>query len=154
MIMGESYDHLMWGPLLEKAYAKFVGSYEKLAKGGAAMESVRAMTGWPGFVYLPRRYEGIFEEIQTALVQGDIVTCSNHFVRMEKNQKKLGIMTRNVYSILGAIEVTNTVANSTTIRKLIFIRNPWGAEEHYEGLHVAIADLEASELEQIPSSYL
>jgi len=28
-IFAESKDHIMWGPILEKAYAKFVGSYEK-----------------------------------------------------------------------------------------------------------------------------
>ena len=41
----------MWGPLIEKAYAKLVGSYISLARGGAASEAIRAITGFPSFVF-------------------------------------------------------------------------------------------------------
>ena len=41
----------MWGSLLEKAFAKFMGSYETIALGGVASESNRALTNYPGFTY-------------------------------------------------------------------------------------------------------
>lgn len=50
-VMAEGVNNTMWGPLLEKAYAKFVGSYLSLATGGVSSESMRALTGFPGFMY-------------------------------------------------------------------------------------------------------
>jgi hypothetical protein len=51
VIMAEGLNNTMWGPLLEKSYAKFVGTYWSLATGGVSSESMRAITGWPGFLY-------------------------------------------------------------------------------------------------------
>jgi len=31
--MAEGVNNTMWGPILEKAYAKFIGSYERIASG-------------------------------------------------------------------------------------------------------------------------
>lgn len=62
-IMAENIDKIMWGPLLEKGYAKFAGSYEKISKGGTASEAIRAMTGFPGFVHVTRRTPAIFDKI-------------------------------------------------------------------------------------------
>ena len=36
-------ENTMWGPLFEKAFAKFMGSYEKIATGGLATEAMRAI---------------------------------------------------------------------------------------------------------------
>jgi hypothetical protein len=66
-IMAESYDHIMWGPLLEKGYAKFIGSYEKIAKGGTATEAVRTLTGLPGFTYHTRQVEDVWQTIHDAV---------------------------------------------------------------------------------------
>ena len=40
----------MWGPLLEKAWAKVKGAYEN-AEGGYVSTGIRALTGAPGFGY-------------------------------------------------------------------------------------------------------
>ena len=40
----------MWGPLLEKAWAKVKGSYEN-AEAGYVTTGIRALTGAPGFGY-------------------------------------------------------------------------------------------------------
>jgi hypothetical protein len=40
----------MWGPLLEKAWAKLKGSYEA-ADGGFLESGMRALTGCPVFSY-------------------------------------------------------------------------------------------------------
>ena len=44
-------DQAMWGPILEKAWAKVKGSYET-ADGGFVQTGLRAMTGVPVFSYL------------------------------------------------------------------------------------------------------
>ena len=103
--MAESKDNVFWGPLLEKAYAKFVGSYEKLSKGGIATEAVRAMTGWPGFVYITEETENVWQLIHDHLNKNSIVTCSNHLNGATKKLEHLGITTRNVYAVLGSVEL-------------------------------------------------
>lgn len=61
--MAEGVDNIMWGPILEKAYAKFVGSYEKISTGGVASEAIRAMTNMPGFVYNTDKTNEVFTQI-------------------------------------------------------------------------------------------
>ena len=51
IITADGNDNKMWGPLLEKAYARFMGSYETIASGGVASESIRALTNYPGFTF-------------------------------------------------------------------------------------------------------
>lgn len=50
-LMSEPVENVFWGPLLEKAYAKFVGSYERLSKGGSSSEVIRSILGYPTFEY-------------------------------------------------------------------------------------------------------
>jgi Calpain family cysteine protease len=75
-LTAEGLNSTMWGPLLEKAYAKFVGSYLSLARGGVSSEAVRALTGFPGFVFNSSSTENVWQTIRNAIFQGDIVTCS------------------------------------------------------------------------------
>lgn len=45
----------MWGPLIEKAYAKFAGSYDAISNGGSASEFIRTFIGLPGFTYVTNK---------------------------------------------------------------------------------------------------
>ena len=46
----ESQSGLMWGPILEKAWAKLRGSYEN-ADGGLLSNGIRSVTGAPVYLY-------------------------------------------------------------------------------------------------------
>lgn len=94
--MAEGVNNVMWGPLLEKGYARFIGTYERIAIGGVASEAIRAMTNFPGFLYKSESVKDLWTVIDQALEKGDIVTCStpvvdsNHLAKIVKNQ--LGIV--------------------------------------------------------------
>lgn len=64
-----------WGPLLEKAYAKFVGSYDLISNAGSTNEFIRLLTGLPGFTFVTKKTANAVAIIREALNQGDIVTC-------------------------------------------------------------------------------
>ena len=64
-----------WGPLIEKAYAKFVGSYDGISNGGSASEFIRTFTGLPGFTFVTNKTQNAVGLITEALRQGDVVTC-------------------------------------------------------------------------------
>ena len=66
-VMGEGVQNVMWGPLLEKAFAKFMGSYEKISTGGVSSEAMRAIAGLPGFLYKTKNIDA-FDMIEQALL--------------------------------------------------------------------------------------
>jgi len=65
----------MWGPLLEKSYAKFLGNYDRLVDGGSTNEFIRTLTGFPGFTYVTKKTTDPIKLITDAVRKGDIVTC-------------------------------------------------------------------------------
>lgn len=66
--MGEGVENVMWGPLLEKGFAKFMGSYEKISSGGFASEAIRALANLPGFLYKTGNLEDVWGTIDQALL--------------------------------------------------------------------------------------
>lgn len=119
--------------MLEKAYAKFVGSYERLSRGGSSSEAMRAILGYPTFQYELTEATDAFLLIKTALSQGDVVTASTNFKKRSAQQITQNIQTHQIYSVIGTVELKGSGDKVTD--KLIYIRNPW-AEEHYQGPHV------------------
>lgn len=61
--MAEGTNNSMWGPILEKSYAKFIGSYEKIATGGVSSEVIHALTNMPGFVYKTANVTNLWSRI-------------------------------------------------------------------------------------------
>lgn len=73
--MASGTDRTMWGPLIEKAYAKFTGNYDGIVVGGSTSEFIRVLTGLPGFTYVTKKTESPIRIITEAIRNGDIVTC-------------------------------------------------------------------------------
>jgi hypothetical protein len=49
-VQPDPYSGAMWGPIIEKAWAKVIGNYE-LADGGYLENGIRFFTGAPVFTY-------------------------------------------------------------------------------------------------------
>ncbi len=61
--MVEGTNKTYWGPLLEKAYAKLMGSYENIAFAGVSSEVMRSLANFPGFAYTPSKITTLWETI-------------------------------------------------------------------------------------------
>lgn len=113
-------DGKFWVPLLEKAFAKFYGSYKRIIAG----DTQEAMLHLMGGVTLSTNPS---QEPKTSLLylerlagKSFILTAATE--NLNKNQLN-GILTGHAYSILKV--VTLVLKNGTKIN-LIKLRNPWG----------------------------
>lgn len=105
----------MWGPLMEKTFAKVMGNYEVLNSGSAG-EAWDFTSGIPyDYLYAD---SNSWSTINTALSKGYIVDGDIAYADPFK------LPSGHAYSILGAYTIKD--ANGTVTNRLIQIRNPWG----------------------------
>jgi calpain-15 len=116
----------MWVVLLEKAYAKIYGNYQKI-EAGITGEAIRNLTGAPAeyllapftsdeawnFLY----YNNSFDYVLTA--------GSNQSAKGDREKSDKGIAQSHAYSILNVEKVQS---NGKQVR-LLQLRNPWGTGE-------------------------
>lgn len=121
-----------WAPLLEKAYAKFYGSYEAI-KDGSASEAMTDFTGGIIERYSRKQLKdptNLFNVIQKSLEQGSVIGAGigSKFddELSEKYLTKYGLIDGHAYSVT-ATEVIKTKIGKTV--KLLRVRNPWGEKE-------------------------
>jgi calpain-15 len=111
--------------ILEKAYAKLHGSYERI-EGGFAENCLRDLTGAPCEV-LDHDNEQIFEKISEADDNMWIMAASAGTTEASKEVlEKLGLVGQHSYGLLKAKEIN--LENGDTAR-LVQLRNPWGSFE-------------------------
>ncbi|XP_047449259.1 calpain-12 [Mugil cephalus] len=127
-----SYSHTrneFWSALVEKAYAKLVGSYGSL-KGGNISEGMEDFTG--GIAYsLPvssRTPRVLWRSLTAALSRGSLLSC---FIQAT-NYREVGQVTGDglvkghAYAITDADKVTKASEEVLLLR----LRNPWGFIEY------------------------
>ncbi|XP_068684046.1 calpain-9-like isoform X1 [Montipora foliosa] len=135
-----------WSALLEKAYAKLVGSYEAL-KGGQTIEAMEDFTGGLGEDFdMKKIREGmrdpqkreefekqkneLFKIIQKGLRRDDLMGCSITAAPNQIEAKgEMGLVKGHAYSVTGASKV-HVYGKEV---ELVRIRNPWGNEREWEG---------------------
>ena len=111
----------LWFPVLEKAYAKWKGSYDRIGNGGSPASVLTALTGKATRSYDTGNdnADDIFRAVKTAGDQKLPMTAGTH------DDKKLytntGVYGDHAYSVLGAEESGG--------KKFILLRNPWGESE-------------------------
>uniref|UniRef100_A0A8C7F8A2 Calpain 12 n=1 Tax=Oncorhynchus kisutch TaxID=8019 RepID=A0A8C7F8A2_ONCKI len=118
-----------WSALVEKAYAKLIGSYGSL-KGGNISEAMEDFTG--GIAYsLPvssRTPRVMWKALSAALSRGSLLSC---FIQAS-NYREIGTVTAEglVKGHAYAITDTDMVKKPDGEALLLRLRNPWGFVEY------------------------
>ena len=110
-------DHSVWGILIEKAFSKFLGSYETIV-GGNVNFALEVLARSPGY-YL--KHAALSEkELWDLLVKED----KNHAMMSTGCPSEyMGLVSAHAYTVLKAVTLSNGV-------RLVQIRNPWGGGEY------------------------
>lgn len=111
-----------WVPLLEKAYAKFTGTYIHL-NGGHAVQALHAFTG------MPMRSENVKKLSDNQIWNIVSAADKRNYIMVAGNQKDYaGLVGGHAYTLLGAYEVRDPTTGQ--MARLFKVRNPWGAEQY------------------------
>jgi hypothetical protein len=121
-----------WAPLLEKAYAKFYGSYG-LIKDGSTSEALTDFTGGIIERYMRRFLRdptNLFSVLEKSLRRGSVVgagiACRMNDEASDEYLKNYGLIDAHAYSVT-ATETLKSDSGKTV--KLVRVRNPWGETE-------------------------
>jgi len=113
----------LWFPLIEKAYAKWKGSYQTVGKGGWAGDAMAALTGgiddWDNLADLDD--STAFSRIKKATEQGWSMASGTFPNGKGPSYSGTGLYNNHVYSVLGCEEENGV--------RYIKLRNPWGSSE-------------------------
>ena len=110
----------LWVPLMEKAFAKFKGSYEAIGNGGWPSETMSTLTGQPAKMGGTDELSPteMFATMKNTLAAGRLVCASTGG---GAKYRKSGLVTAHAYSVLGVSERNGV--------KYVTLRNPWGFKE-------------------------
>ncbi|MDP2342072.1 MAG: C2 family cysteine protease [Deltaproteobacteria bacterium] len=111
----------LWFPILEKAYAKWKGSYDKIGNGGSASDVMEAITG-KRTTQMGTSWNSSDELFKAIKAAGDLkqpMAAGTH--DDEKKYANSGVYADHSYSLLGAEEIAG--------KKYVLLRNPWGESE-------------------------
>ena len=117
----------VWVQLLEKAWAKANGGYDKIVFG-LSSEVLRAITGAPTFTldHEMATADDLWKNMKDGNREGYAMLCSLDSEKYTFDHSEL--VSNYSYSVVGTYKVNTTKGNV----KLIKIRNPWGNFE-WEG---------------------
>lgn len=121
-----SKDHgELWIMLLEKAYSKMHGTYEKTV-GGSGYEALIALSGAPTQRFNHKDYPGsLFDVVEPYARVNMAMTAGSNIHPGGEVKMDNGIVYGHEYTLLDVLEVDD---NGST-KRLYKIRNPWGKYE-------------------------
>lgn len=128
------FSHLIknevWPLILEKAYAKFIGSY-KAIEGGNPITALKTLTGYTGDTFLSvidKFDDQMFKKLEYLHNKGCLLAAgskgNDNTIETGRSSGD-GIQTGHAYSILDIRTPTLT----TSKVRLLKLRNPWGSFE-------------------------
>jgi len=122
-------DGALWAPLLEKAWAKLHGNYERTAAGWQH-EALRVVSGAPSYDYLTSKYEAdeIWELLDEADRKNYIMGAGTAGTGDHALKNSVGLSQSHAYSVIGAYALKDGRGN--IVEKLLLLRNPWGFETY------------------------
>lgn len=110
----------LWVSVVEKAYAKWKGSYERIGNGGNPAEVMQALTGkmgnWSTTADLGP--DALYQKLQAQLARKGLVVAST---RTGPQYKGSGVVPSHAYTVLGVEDVGG--------HQRVTLRNPWGRTE-------------------------
>jgi calpain, invertebrate len=135
IFMHSAEQNEFWSALLEKAYAKLMGSYEAL-KGGTQSEAMEDFTGGitENFDLKQDAPQNLFDIMCRAQTRSSLMGCSiDADPRQLEARLPNGLIMGHAYSITDVKAVDIKVPGKQGKIQLIRIRNPWGNEEEWKG---------------------
>lgn len=111
-----------WFPLVEKAYAAYVGGYEILGQGTSVGTVLSELVGRPVTeVWLNTgvKADDVWKQVQRATAQGQAMALGTFGSSEQARYRGTGVYPNHAYSVVG-------VAETNGVRHLI-LRNPWGS---------------------------
>jgi len=127
------YGKQIWVQLLEKAWAKYNGSFTNI-EFGEEIEALEFLTGAPVDCYVHNSLRISLPELWGKITEANskryIITTSTKKEQSSDSIKKAGLMPFHVYSILDAKEFIFPYYGESSI-KLLLIRDQW-QKSHYK----------------------
>ena len=111
----------LWVILLEKAWAKLHGSYERI-EAGFAENVMRDLTGAPTEV-IECDEDKLWDACSSADQRGFIMAASAGKGASVEALEELGLIGYHAYGLIGCVEVENKFGDTI---QLFQLRNPWG----------------------------
>ena len=115
-------DASWWIPILEKAYAKINGNYERLGLGWMS-EAMRVLTGAPSYRYTNKQLTDsqLWDIAKSADQQDYMLTSATDHV-------SYGLAAGHAYTLLGCYEIKDQ--SGRVVEKLLHMRNPWATDKY------------------------
>ena len=112
-------DKSLWGPIFEKAFAKYHGNYLHIA-GGWPTVGARTVAGGPGETYSHSEFSA--DDLWTMLKKhdglDDILQAGTPGTS-DRNTNEYGLVNSHAYTVIGVKELSSG-------DRLVQLRNPWG----------------------------
>lgn len=114
----------IWGPLVEKAWAKMKGSYDN-ADGGFGVSGTRALIGCPVYYWKSEHNMEFTTEVFEFLLRADgldFFMSADTGGGGDDTRNECGIANSHSYSIISAFKMNG--------HNMLMIRNPWGSTDY------------------------
>jgi hypothetical protein len=115
----------LWVLILEKAWAKLHGSYERI-EAGFAHNVMNDLTGAPSFDFdiEDEGQENIWQRLVSGEKKNYLMAASAGATEASAEMlEELGLVAQHSYGLLKAVEVTDIFGDKV---RLVQLRNPWG----------------------------
>ena len=147
-------DGALWGPLMEKFSAKFLGNYE-IVDAGIASDGIEWMTGAPSRWYYNAEAESLgvdlWDEMLKADERGDMISAGTEFgTGTDQESNEVGLPYMHAFSVMKLLTVTDQFG---TDHRLVQMRNPWGEEWYYGDWSDSASDRWTDDLRQQADHY-
>ena len=98
----------MWGPILEKAFAKLHGNYQHIVEGDVR-EAAMTLTGSPSLVQLHEQFdmEDIWNELIMHEKNNEMIFLNTAVFPNDAKINACGLMSGHTYVVLSAKEISN-----------------------------------------------